>query len=167
VAETLPGFLDRFNERLQAMSRTHSYLIGANWDRMSIRELVARQLQHGHDDLAGQMTIEGSEVLLGASEAQTLSMAIHELTTNSLKYGALGDEAGKLAVTWARTGGTGFTFDWSERVSGPVTPPSRTGFGSMILDTIVPNQLGGTANRDFAPDGLRYRIMVEDKDARG
>jgi PAS domain S-box-containing protein len=160
-AETLPGFLERFNERLQAMSRTHSYLIGANWDRMSIRELVARQLQHGHDDLAGQMTIEGSEVLLGASEAQTLSMAIHELTTNSLKYGALKDTMGRLKVSWTTKGTQDFRFDWIETVQGAVSPSGRTGFGSMILDSIVPAQLGGRAVREITADGLRYTLVVE------
>jgi PAS domain S-box-containing protein len=166
-AETMPAFLERFDERLQSMARTHAYLAGGNWNRMSIREMVARQLEHGHNDRIRQIAVEGPEISLPASEALMLSMAIHELTTNSLKYGALRDEAGKLDVTWARTGRTGFSFDWNEQVSGAVTPPSRTGFGSMILDSIVPNQLGGTANRDFGPAGLRYRIMVEDKDARG
>ena len=85
-------------------------------------------------------------------------MAIHELTTNSLKYGALRDEAGKLDVTWARTGRTGFSFDWSERVSGTVTPPSRTGFGSMILDSIVPNQLGAVLGD---PDPERAARVLE------
>ena len=165
-AETMPAFLERFDERLQSMARTHAYLAGGNWNRMSIREMVARQLEHGHSELVGQIVVDGPEISLAAGEALMLSMAIHELTTNSLKYGALHDGAGKLAVSWARTAGTGFTFDWTESVAGPVSPPSRAGFGSMILDSIVPNQLGGTAFRDFAPGGLRYRITVEDKDAR-
>jgi PAS domain S-box-containing protein len=160
-AETLPAFLERFNERLQAMSRTHSYLIGGNWDRMSIRELVARQLQYGHDDLAGQMSIDGPEVLLGASEAQALSMAIHELTTNSLKYGALKDTQGRLRVSWATEGAQGFRFDWVETGACAAKPSGRTGFGSMILDSIVPSQLGGRAAREFAPVGLRYTLVVE------
>jgi PAS domain S-box-containing protein len=159
-AETLPAFLERFNERLQAMSRTHSYLIGANWDRMSIRELVARQLEHGHADLAGQMTIEGPEVLLGASEAQALSMAIHELTTNSLKYGALKDAEGRLTVAWAAEGQNGFRLIWSEAVAVAPQSSSRTGFGSMILDAIVPVQLGGTATREITAGGLRYALTV-------
>jgi PAS domain S-box-containing protein len=159
-AETLPGFLDRFNERLQAMSRTHSYLIGANWDRMSIRELVARQLEHGHADLAGQMTIDGPVILLGASEAQALSMAIHELTTNSLKYGALKDAAGRLTVVWAADGQNGFRLSWTEALAVAPNPSGRTGFGSMILDTIVPKQLGGTATREMSAGGLRYVLNV-------
>ncbi len=165
-AETMPAFLERFDERLQSMARTHAYLAGGNWNRMSIREMVARQLEHGHSERVGQIVVDGPEISLAAGEALMLSMAIHELTTNSLKYGALRDGAGKLAVTWSRTEGTGFSFDWSESVAGPVSPPSRVGFGSMILDSIVPNQLGGTASRDFAPAGLRYRITVEDRSAQ-
>lgn len=164
-AETMPAFLERFDERLQSMARTHAYLAGGNWNRMSIREMVARQLEHGHNDLVGQIAVDGPEISLPAGEALMLSMAIHELTTNSLKHGALRDETGKLSVTWSRSGRTGFNFDWHETVASAVTAPSRTGFGSMILDTIVPNQLGGAASRDFAPGGLHYRIMVEDAHA--
>jgi PAS domain S-box-containing protein len=164
-AETMPGFLERFDERLQSMARTHAYLAGGNWNRMSIREMVARQLEHGHSELVGQIAVAGPEISLPAGEALMLSMAIHELTTNSLKHGALRDDAGKLSVTWSRTGATGFNFDWTETVASAVTAPSRTGFGSMILDTIVPNQLGGTAKRDIAPEGLRYRITVAGEDA--
>lgn len=160
-ADALPAFLDRFNERLQSMSRTHAYLVGSNWDRMSIRELISRQLQHGHDDLASQMTITGPEVMLGAREAQTLSMAIHELTTNSLKYGALKDASGRLEVLWETSGPTGYRFDWIETGTGAAKPSGRTGFGSMILDSIVPTQLGGKAVRTLTAEGLRYTLAVD------
>lgn len=160
-AETLPTFLERFDARMQSMARTHSYLIGTNWDRMSLGEVIARQLQHGHDDLAAQMTIGGPEVLLGASEAQMMSMAIHELTTNSLKYGALKDATGSLDVSWSSDAGRGFTFRWIESGTAVAAPSQRSGFGSMILDMIVPAQLGGTSSRTFGPHGLNYTITVE------
>lgn len=159
-SDTMPAFLERFGERLQAMARTHAYLAGGNWNRMSIREMVARQLEHGHSALGGQITVGGPEIDLGASEALMLSLAIHELTTNSLKHGALRDETGKLEVSWARTDAAGYKFLWTEKLAGPVAAPSRTGFGSMILDSIVPSQLGGQSSREYAPDGLRYRITV-------
>lgn len=161
AVDTLPAFLDRFDQRMQSMARTHSYLIGTNWNRMSVGEVVARQLQHGNADLAAQMRLGGEEVVLRASEAQLLSMAIHELTTNSLKYGALKDASGRLEVRWSGVGETGFRFEWSESGVGPVAPSGRTGFGSMILDTILPTQLGGQAQRVFGPDGLTYAITVE------
>ena len=159
--ESLPTFLERFDGRMQSMARTHSYLIGTNWDRMSLGEVIARQLQHGHDELAAQMTIGGPEVLLGAREAQILSMAIHELTTNSLKYGALKDAKGRLEVTWSAEAAPGFTFRWIESGTDGAKPSGRTGFGSMILDSIVPGQLGGVANRTFGPDGLHYTLAAE------
>lgn len=167
TADTLPVFLERFDQRMQSMARTHSYLIGTNWNRMSVGEVVARQLQHGNSDLAAQMTLEGPEVVLLASEAQLLSMAIHELTTNSLKYGALKDASGRLEVRWSAVGETGFRFEWRESGVGPVAPSGRTGFGSVILDTILPAQLGGKAQRVFGPDGLSYEITVPARKARG
>ncbi|WP_374435532.1 sensor histidine kinase [Tabrizicola sp.] len=159
--EDLQDFLHRFDDRMQSMARTHSYLIGTNWNRMSVDEVVSRQLLHGHGDLAAQMTIQGDEVVLKASEAQMLSMAIHELTTNSLKYGALRDSRGRLAVSWSPLGGEGLRFSWIESGVGPVAPSGRNGFGSMILDTILPSQLGGRASRTFGPDGLHYALTVE------
>lgn len=160
-AGTLPDFLERFDQRVQAMARTHSYLIGTNWDRMSIGEVVARQLEYGHDDVADRMTIAGPAVVLGASEAQMLSMAVHELTTNSLKYGALKDSSGRLQVSWDRLGPHGFTFSWLETGYACTPGAERSGFGSMILDKIVPSQLGGTASRTLGAEGLAYTLTVE------
>lgn len=159
-SDGLPGFLERFGERIQAMGRTHSYLIGVNWDCMSIREMVARQLEHGRDGIGAQVEISGGEVMLTAREAQALSMAIHELTTNALKYGALKDKAGRLAIAWSDLGPQGFRFDWTETGVASVAPAQRKGFGSMILDMIVPAQLGGKAERAFTPDGMRYVLTV-------
>ena len=166
-SETVDEFQDRFTHRLQSMARTHAYLIGANWNRMSIRELVARQLEQGLGDMAQQVDIAGPEIVLGAGEAQALSMAVHELTTNSLKHGALKDAAGRLAVGWSAIGKHGFRFTWDETVQTAPVPTGRTGFGSMILDMIVPSQLGGSSVRDVAAGGLRYAITVEERTPPG
>lgn len=159
-AETLADFMVRFDDRMLSLARTHSYLIGTNWNRMSIGEIIARQLQHGHEELGPQISVAGPEVFLGASEAQMLSMAIHELTTNSLKYGALKDASGQLAVSWTGEVDQGFSFDWIETGVSDLAPSGRQGFGSMILDTILPAQLNGKAQRGFAPDGLHYRLVA-------
>jgi two-component sensor histidine kinase/PAS domain-containing protein len=160
-AETLADFMVRFDDRMLSLGRTHSYLIGTNWNRMSIGEVVARQLQHGHEELAAQISVAGPEVFLGASEAQMLSMAIHELTTNSLKYGALKDASGHLAVSWSEEVDQGFSFAWIESGVSALAPSERKGFGTMILDTILPAQLNGKAQRGFAPDGLHYRLTAK------
>ena len=162
-SDTLPTFLQGFTERLHAMARTHSYLIGANWNSMSIRDLVERQVEHGHEGQSDRISISGPEVMLAAAQAQALSMAVHELTTNSLKYGALKDARGRLNVVWKAKGARGFRFDWIETEAGAAKPSGRTGFGSMILDAIVPSQLGGKAVREFTPDGLRYGLAVEER----
>lgn len=159
-AETLPSFLERFDARLQSMARTHAHLIGRNWDRMSVRDVVALQLQHGQEELADQIAVGGPDILLGSSEAQMLSMAIHELTTNSMKYGALKDRVGRLEVAWTSDAERGFAFRWIESGMTAVVPTEHKGFGSMILDLIVPTQLGGAARREFTPDGLHYEITV-------
>lgn len=64
-------------------------------------------------------------------------------------------------MTWSAETGPGFTFRWIESGTDGAKPSGRSGFGSMILDSIVPGQLGGVANRTFGPDGLRYTLAVE------
>ncbi|NJS39563.1 MAG: PAS domain-containing protein [Rhodobacteraceae bacterium] len=162
-AETLQGFLAKFDERIQSMSRTHSYLFGSNWDRMSLQEIVTRQLDQERADRAHKISISGPDILLGASDAQMLSMAIHELTTNSLKYGALQGGDGRLDVAWSGHNQGGFKFSWVESGVRTGSTSGRTGFGSMILDTIVPTQLRGTATRSLGADGLRYELNVAER----
>ncbi|AZL58973.1 PAS domain S-box protein [Tabrizicola piscis] len=162
-ADSLKGFLAKFEERIQSMSRTHSYLVGSNWNRMSLHEIVTRQLDQEREDRANKITISGPEILLDASDAQMLSMAIHELTTNSLKYGALQGGDGRLDVRWSDHNLNGFKFCWIESDVKTIVPSDRTGFGSMILDTIVPAQLRALAQRKLGQDGLRYELTVAER----
>ena len=156
----LTAFLHRFDERVRALALTHSWLTGQNWDRMSIRTLITRQLLDDHGGLASQISVSGPDYTLTAAEAQMRSMAMHELTTNSLKHGALREASGRLTVTWARLGADGLRFNWQESGISPPTSTSRAGFGTTILDTIVPMQMKGTASRIFGPDGLTYTLEV-------
>ena len=154
----LTAFLHRFDERVRSLALTHSWLTGQNWDRMSIRTLVTRQLLDDHAGLASQISVSGPEFTLTAAEAQMMSMAMHELTTNSMKHGALRDTTGRLTITWGYLGADGLRFNWHE--AGILAPTStiRPGFGTTILDTIVPMQMRGTATRIFGPDGLSYTL---------
>ncbi|WP_281824054.1 sensor histidine kinase [Jannaschia rubra] len=160
TSDDLQTFLSRFEGRIQALARIHADLTGGNWDRLTLDAVVTRQLADYHEPGSRQITITGPQIELTAMEAQSISMAIHELTTNSVKHGALRSGAGKLAIDWERLADTGYALRWQENGLGAVQPPERSGFGSMILDQIVPSQLRSTARREFGKDDYRYEISV-------
>ncbi|WP_102108807.1 HWE histidine kinase domain-containing protein [Oceaniglobus roseus] len=162
-ATDLADFASRFEARVQALSRTHAHLTGSNWDRMTIDTIVTRQLDDYAAMARGNITLEGERVELSAAEAQALTLAIHELATNSVKYGALQTEDGRIVVNWANSGRSGYDIEWREIGIPDGERKARSGFGSMILDTIVPTQLQGSAERNFDGPTLRYRLSVPER----
>ena len=162
----LVEFLPKFEGRMMALARTHTYLTGDHWDDISIDKIVSRELADGDDVDSERITITGADIRVNAAEAQILTLAIHELTTNAIKHGALKSSTGRLAVSWAARGEDGFLFDWRESNVPIPAKPERRGFGSFILDTVVPTQLAGTATRDFLTDGFVYQIVVEKRARR-
>lgn len=92
--------------------------------------------------------------------AQTLGMAFHELATNAGKYGALSVTEGRVAITWSLDGNDSGTFSttWQERGGPPVVPPSKKGFGSMVIGRIAESSLGAKVDLEFAEPGLLWRL---------
>ena len=107
---------------------------------------------------AGQARIEsdGPKIFLRPKAALAISMALHELATNAVKYGALSGPHGRVAITWAPAGENGgrFRLEWREMDGPPVTPPTRRGFGSRLLENGLAYDLGGEVRLAFEPTGL-------------
>jgi CheY-like chemotaxis protein len=110
-----------------------------------------------------RVSITGPALQLTPAAAQALALVVHELATNSAKYGALSVEVGVLQVEWDRpklnTDST-LILSWIENGGPPVKQPERRGFGSVVLQTSVERQLGGTVNLDWRAEGLHCRIEV-------
>ncbi len=160
ASDDLEDFVRRFDGRVRALAQTHSYLTGKNWDSMTIETILSRQLAD-HFELDGdRIVMKGTDVELNATEAQIFTLAIHELTTNSLKYGALKTPDGRLAINWNRVGPSGYNLEWREGGIRIGEKPERNGFGSLILDQIVPRQLQGEAVREFGDESFLYRLSV-------
>jgi two-component sensor histidine kinase len=88
-------------------------------------------------------------------------MALHELATNAAKYGALSAAGGTVAVRWNLAGcddGRRFSFSWVEQDGPPVSPPTRTGFGSRMIERVMGQHIGGTARIDYRPGGVVFTI---------
>ncbi|QIK41287.1 PAS domain-containing protein [Pontibrevibacter nitratireducens] len=155
----IDSFLHGFLARIQALATTNSLLTGDNWDGMTVQALLERQLGGFMSD-AGQIEMHGPEIHLSASDAQLLSMAIHELATNAAKYGAISDTAGHLTVDWQFTPQGGYFIDWLEEDLSNIRPEKRAGFGTSLLTRILPNQLNGEVQQDFGPDSHHFRLTV-------
>ena len=101
--------------------------------------------------------MRGPEVQLAPKQALSLALSIHELATNATKYGALSVPGGTIDVSWDyRTSEEGrkLGFEWRERGGPSVTPPTRRGFGSRLIEATLSADFGGTAKIDYRPDGL-------------
>lgn len=160
-AETIEEFLTTFNARLGAMARTHSLLAKSNWTGTTVQALIDDELAPYRDEADHEIVISGPPIRLGLKDAQALSMAFHELTTNAAKYGALGKANGRLLVSWRWTDDDGsYVIEWREEGLAGVSPPKREGFGSVILTNVMPVQLGASVSRDFRDTGLVLEIVV-------
>jgi PAS domain S-box-containing protein len=154
-------FQERFEDRLLALSQTHNLLTSENWQRASLRSLLKQELSpYGK----GRYQMNGDhDVHMAPRAAVALGMALHELTTNAVKYGALSLPSGCVHVDWqiVRADGPRLHMQWSELNGPPIaSPPARRGFGSRLLERGITAELGGRVTLDFEPTGLRASIEI-------
>ncbi|MBB4041046.1 two-component sensor histidine kinase/Tfp pilus assembly protein PilN [Microvirga flocculans] len=160
-ALSIDDFYQAFVGRIISLANTHSLLTEAVWQTASLREILEKELRPYNDTRGERITLEGGAVELPSEAAVPLGMAIHELTTNAAKYGALSVPRGKVAVSWESEpleDGLRLTLVWQERGGPEVAPPARQGFGSRLLHRVLATQLNAKVEMDFDPSGLRVAI---------
>ncbi|MBT3071918.1 PAS domain S-box protein [Rhodomicrobium sp. Az07] len=161
---TLPEFGAAFQARILALSKTHNLLTESHWEGASLRRIFAAELSPY--DRAGdepRFALDGETVNLTPAQALMLGMAVHELTTNAAKYGALSTQSGRVDVTWSvdRSGAEEVArIRWVESGGPPVTPPTRSGFGSHLIERGLSFETGGEVRLEFAPTGLLCVIAM-------
>lgn len=162
-SQDLEEFAKAFDERLAAIARTHSLLSRSEEGEVDIRELLALELS-AHGAVEGEnLSQRGPVVPLSAKQAQVLAMALHELTTNAVKYGALSVGTGRIEVFWnIEVNGTETQLRLRWRESGvPIeNEPVRRGYGSEILEKSIPHMLHGKFERTFNSDGIECLILA-------
>lgn len=141
------------NGRLVALAQAQSLLVQGG-QRASIREVVERTLEP-HRDHDGRFLLDGPDFVLEAQQAMGITLAVHELATNSAKYGAQSVAEGFVSITWTLDE-LQFSLTWKESGGPPVSAPSQRGFGSRLKDRIVPSYFKGFGKTTFEPDGVRY-----------
>lgn len=160
---SLDAFLKTFAGRLEAMASAHTLLTATRWRGADIGNIAAAEL----GGLApGQARWSGPEILLNPRATNALTLALHELATNAVKFGALSAETGRVQVTWTQRPGGGFELNWVERGGPPVNAPTRRGFGATLLERVTGRELGGEAKVAFMAGGVRATITADFDGAR-
>jgi PAS domain S-box-containing protein len=156
-ADSMQSYVNAVEGRINALARVHTILSLSSWQGAEIGKLVAEEL--APYATAGQVHFTGAEVQLQPATAQSLALALHELVTNSAKYGALSALSGQLSVTWTIENDL-LNLIWVEAGGPLVREPTTRGFGTRSLMASVENQLGGQALFDWKPEGLICRLLV-------
>ena len=161
-AESVPEYATLMNGRLLTLARVQVLLTRAANIGVGIETVVTNEV-HAQAHHPNQYDVSGPNLTLSPKAAEVLTVAVHELATNALKYGALSDPSGKVAVRWNTSGKRGapwLTFEWVERnpPGRPMSHPVRRGFGSALVEERLPYELDGRGKLTFEPEGLRCQI---------
>lgn len=159
-SESMTDFAVNFKGRIQAMASAHTLLTASNWHGSEIVQLIRSQLVALDD--ASRIKLNGPSLHLTPQMTLHLGLLVHELATNSRKYGALSRAGGHLDVSWSTTanGKPMFAFRWAEAVDFELKPPSSRGFGSNLIQTVT-QQSGGNAELKFSPRGITWDINLD------
>ncbi len=153
---------EMFEARLLALSRTHDVLTNESWNGANLDEIVAQALTpyRGHE---GRFEIGGPVVRLSAKMALSISMAMHELSTNAAKYGALSNDRGRINIAWQTHRGPDraeLILQWLEIDGPPVKPPRHKGFGSRLIERGLAQELRGEVKIEYRPGGVWCEIKA-------
>jgi len=163
-AHTPSAFREGFEGRLIALSKAHDQLTIHHWESADLRELLSATLAPYAGVGADRVTLRGEDVVLRPRAVLTLAMAVHELTTNAAKYGALSVPSGQIEIHWRPVRGRNdrpmLLIDWTEQNGPTVDEPKTRGFGSKLIEGSIAAELGGSARLAFRPQGLQCEILV-------
>jgi two-component sensor histidine kinase len=151
-----PGRLATFTDRLVALSRAHDLLTERTWLNADLTEIVDRTLSPYGD----RARYSGPPLSLSPNASVTMSMVLHELATNAVKYGGLVNPTGMVEVIWSLDGDHSLTLIWRERGGPEVTPPERDGFGTRLIAASVQHEFGGQVQMQHLAQGLVCTIVI-------
>lgn len=148
--------------RVKALARAHDQITDDHWGPAPLHGLIEGEAAACLTDSPRAVVIEGEPVLLNPQAYSTVALVIHELVTNSAKYGSLSND-GQVTISWHRSDDRDLQIDWVESGGPPVAPPTRKGFGTTIIEHSIPYDLGGVATLDYRPGGLTACFIIPER----
>jgi PAS domain S-box-containing protein len=161
-SETIEDFKNALIGRIGSLAKTH-LLLTDEGNTTTFADILHSELDAFDDGSGDRVRLSGPRIDVPLRLAVSLGMAIHELTTNAAKYGALSVFGGKVDVTWTvviDATRRSLNFDWVESGGPPVTAPTRQGFGSRLLEFVLPGQIQAKTKIEYRPDGVRVHCAV-------
>ncbi|MBB3764079.1 HWE histidine kinase domain-containing protein [Sphingomicrobium lutaoense] len=152
-------FVSLIDGRVHALARAHNQITDEVWGPARFRQLIDAEIAAFLDKQKDQVDVHGEPVLLKPQAYSTMALVIHELVTNSAKYGSLSTK-GRVDISWQRDDEGNLLIDWIEKDGPKVTPPKRKGFGTTIIGHSVPYDLGGKAALNYHQDGLQAHFVI-------
>ncbi len=162
-ARTIDELRETVTERIVSLARTHNLLTEDLWQKAALEDLVQTELGPYEDEARNRITVDGPHVELPSEAAVPIGMAIHELTTNAAKHGALSTFGGKVEVVWRVEPGEPrpmLYFTWVENGGPRANTPTRQGFGSRLLQRVLAAQLQAEVSMEFPEEGFRFSMKM-------
>ena len=159
-AETANEFNEAFQARMLGLARSNDLLLRGGGQEVDLRSLLLSQMEIFGD--TRRIELNGPAIAVSANAAQYLAMAFHELSTNALKHGAFSVEAGRIDVTWTISEDVPAMFNiiWQERGGPAPKSKSKSGFGKLVLEKLMPAAVEGTAEIIVEPDGIKWTLSA-------
>ncbi|WP_260921966.1 sensor histidine kinase [Novosphingobium sp. 9] len=161
-----PDFVKRLEQRIRGLAANQDLLVSRSWSNVPLIDMIEAQLGN-IGEVSRQVRMAGPPVSLSPAAAESLAMAMHEMATNSLKYGALSVAAGWIDIVWSLSGeqeAPRFELSWCESDGPPVTPPVRTGFGTRITIDVPRSRLNAVVETRYPPEGFVWTLACDPAD---
>ena len=156
-------FVERLTERIEGLAASQDLLVRNEWRGVGVLELIEAQLAHFKDLIGTRVLLDGGPAQLTPAAAQGIGMALHELATNAGKYGALSNGEGRVRISWqvaAAEPKSLFLMSWSEEGGPSVAPPTRKGFGQMVIGRMVEKAVSGMTTVEYRESGFSWKLSA-------
>ena len=159
-ATDIASYTQVLDSRIQALAMAHDQLTRAEWAPTSFRELINVEINAFLSTGRDRLTVTGAAPMVAPAAFSTVALVMHEIVTNSVKYGALSDGGGKVTIDLALADNGDLHISWRDTGGPAVKAPTRRGFGSTIIEKTIPYELGGTVQTRFAQSGFEADITI-------
>ena len=160
---SVEDFVAVIDGRIHALARAHNQITDDHWGPAPVKNLLEAEAAAFLTTQKDRLILNGPSVLLKPQAYSTLALVVHELVTNSVKYGSLSVQTGEAVAEWSMLDNGDLHFCWREHDGPEVWPPNRKGFGTTIIEHSVPYDLGGTAEIGYLREGVRAQFVIPAK----